>query len=143
SFTPHQTFATRSNPSSVSVGDVKGDGKLDVAVANMTANCVSVLLNETANGSALPDFALQNTFDAGSLPFSMALADLNGDGKLDFAVANGSSNNVSVLLNQTSPGNSTPSFDPQQTFATGSSPRTVVVGDVNGDGKPDLAVTDQ
>ena len=47
---------------------------------------------------------------------------------------------MSVLLNTTAPGATTPSFAAQQTFATGSDPRSVTAADVNGDGKPDLIV---
>src|SRR5262249_39141483 len=56
----------------------------------------------------------------------------------DLIVANFTSNTVSVLLNTTAPGASTPSFATQQTFATGTAPRSVAASDVNGDGKPDL-----
>jgi hypothetical protein len=55
-------------------------------------------------------------------------------------VGNTDTNTVSVLLNTTATGATTASFAPQQTFAVGISPRSVVVGDFNGDGKPDLAV---
>ena len=47
---------------------------------------------------------------------------------------------MSVLLNTTAPGATTPSFAAQQTFATGSSPVSVAAADLNGDGKPDLIV---
>ena len=65
----------------------------------------------------------------------MAAADLNGDGKPDLAVANNSSDTVSVLLNN---GNGT--FAAQVDYATGSGPISVAAADLNGDGKPDLAV---
>jgi len=55
-------------------------------------------------------------------------------------VANQVYNTVSVLLNTTAPGASTPSFATQQTFATGTDPVAVTAADVNGDGKPDLIV---
>src|SRR4029077_6619241 len=67
------------------------------------------------------------------------LADVNGDGKPDLIVADQAARAVSVLLNATTPG-SNPSFATQQTFAAGSEPVSVALGDFNGDGLPDLAV---
>ena len=49
---------------------------------------MSVLLNTTAPGAATPSFAAKQDFTTGSGPFSVALGDLNGDGKPDLAVAN-------------------------------------------------------
>ena len=64
------------------------------------------------------------------------MADFNGDGKPDLAVANHNvSNDVSVLL-----GNGDGTFQTAQNFAAGLTPSSVAVGDLNGDGKPDLAV---
>jgi hypothetical protein len=67
-------------------------------------------------------FATQKTFATGPLPISVALGDVNGDGKPDLLVANYGGNTVSVLLNTTPPGAITPSFATQQTFATGNKP---------------------
>jgi hypothetical protein len=86
--------------------------------------------------SSTVDFAPQQTFPTGINPISVAVGDFNGDGKPDLAVANSGSNSVSVLLNTTAMGATTASFATQQTFATGSSPSSVAVGDFNGDGKP-------
>jgi hypothetical protein len=63
------------------------------------------------------------------------VGDFNGDGKLDLAVANNGSNDVSVLL-----GNGDGTFQPAANYSTGLSPVSVAVGDFNGDGKLDLAV---
>ncbi len=140
SFAAQQTFATGSSPRSVTAADVNGDGKPDLIVANEVGNTVSVLLNTTAPGAATPSFAAQQTFATGSGPVSVTAADVNGDGKPDLIVANDDDNTVSVLLNTTAPGATTPSFAAQQTFATGSGPVSVTAADVNGDGKPDLIV---
>ena len=140
SFATQQTFAAGSHPLSVTVADVNGDGKPDLIVANASDNTVSVLLNTTAPGAATPSFATQQTFAVGNGPISVTVADVNGDGKPDLIVANECDDTVSVLLNTTAPGATTPSFATQQTFAAGSGPYSVTAADINGDGKPDLIV---
>src|SRR5262249_5192747 len=140
SFAPQQTFATGSAPSSVAVGDVNGDGKPDLLVANFGSNTVSVLLNTTAAGATTPSAAPKQTFATGAQPSSAAVGERNGDAPPDLLVDNCGSNWVAVLLNTTAAGATTPSFAPQQTFATGTQPISVAVGDVNGDGRPDLLV---
>jgi hypothetical protein len=140
SFTIQETFATGGDPASVAVADFNGDGKPDLVVANNASHTVSVLLNTTTPGASNSSFTAQQTFAIGILPFSVTVADVNGDGSPDLVVANSNSNTVSVLLNTTAPGASTPSFTAQETFDTGMSPSTVTVADFNGDGKPDLVV---
>jgi hypothetical protein len=75
---------------------------------------------------------------AGSGPISVAVADLNGDGISDLAVANQASNNVSVIL-----GNGDGTFQAPLSFAVSATPRAVAIGDFNGDGLLDLAVANQ
>jgi hypothetical protein len=67
----------------------------------------------------------------------VAVADFNGDGKPDLAVANAGSNTVSLLVNETAPGTPTPSFAAAVNSPTGSEPFFVAVADFNGDGLPD------
>ncbi len=143
SFAPQQTFATGGFPDGVAVGDFNGDGKPDLVVANRLDDTVSVLLNTTAMGATIPSFAPRQTFAAGAEPSPVAVGDFNGDGKSDLAIVNESANTVSVLLNTTPAGATAPSFAGQQTFATGTTPGSVAVGDFNGDGIPDLAIIDQ
>src|SRR5690348_16832226 len=138
SFAAQQSFATGVNSRSVTAADVNGDGKPDLIVANFGDSDVSVLLNTTAPGATTPSFAAQLTFATAGQPYSAAAVDVNGDGKPDLIVANLSSNTVSVLLNITAPGATTPAFSAQQTLATGNQPYSVTAVDVNGDGKPDV-----
>jgi hypothetical protein len=145
-FGPPQDFATGGDPIALAVGDINGDGKPDLVIANSADNTVSVLLNTTPTGATVPSFASQVTFAAGPDPVCVALGDLNGDGLLDIVVADAlapESGDITVLLNTTPPGAAVPSFAPAQTLAAPDSPGIVKVGDINGDGNPDIVVADE
>src|SRR5207237_5040254 len=118
SFAAKQDFATSVNPVSVTVGDLNGDGKLDLAVANEVSDTVSVLLNTTAPGAATPSFAAKQDFNTGVGPASVTVGDLNGDGRCDLAVMNIGSDTVSVLLKATAHGDGSPSFAAKPVFTT-------------------------
>jgi hypothetical protein len=143
SFATQQVFAVGASPRDVVAADFNGDGRPDLAVTNQVSNTVSVLLDTTAAGAATPSFAAQQTFAVGSNPYGMTVADLDGDGRPDLAVATFSSNAVSVLVNTTSAGGTSVSFTAQQTFAAGSGSLYAATGAFTGDGRPDLAVTSQ
>ncbi|WBA44392.1 FG-GAP-like repeat-containing protein [Hymenobacter canadensis] len=134
-FAAKADFATGTDPYSVAIGDVNGDGKPDLVVANAGSNTVSVLRNTSTAGTV--SFAARVNFATGTNPLSVAIGDVDGDGKPDLAVANVGSNTVSVLRNTSTAG--TVSFAARVNFATGANPRSVAIGDVNGDGQPDLA----
>lgn len=131
---------------SVAVADVNGDGKPDIVIANLCAT--SVCSNDGSVGVLLGNgdgtFRSVVTYDSGgSRSSSVAVADVNGDGKPDVVVANiclaGSecgAGTVAVLL-----GNGDGTFKSPVTYQPGGYyPVSVAVADLNADGKPDLAV---
>ena len=85
------------------------------------------------SAAANPDV---NRIAVGTAPASIVLADFNRDGKLDVAVANSGSKNVTILLGDGKGGLTQATGSP---FPAGDNPNDIAVGDVNGDGKPDLA----
>ena len=136
---------------SVAIADLNGDGKPDI-VASYSADIVDSSTHQGFVAVFLQNPASPGTFFApikysvGDNPVSLAVGDINGDGKPDIVVVNTElagpaprSDTVSVLLQDPSnPGNFLPATD----YPTGKVPNVVAIGDLNGDGKPDLAVAD-
>lgn len=129
------TYPAIGRPAHLALGDLNGDTKLDVVTANGYADA-SVFFG---NGDGTLDPALH--YGANLSPRFVALGDFNGATGLDIAVVNQTSNDVSVLLNL---GNST--FLAREVFGRRASAglvTNVAVGDFNGDGFRDTAITNQ
>jgi hypothetical protein len=122
-----------SNPRSVEMGDLDGDGNLDLSVAEASDNTVSILWGD-GDGS----FGSTTYFAAGAVPVSLALGDVNGDGYPDIAVANNSTNYVTILF-----GDINGSFAVSSTTPAGQYPLSVSMSDFDGDGNLDLLVGTQ
>ena len=133
-FQPGVTLTAGSGASWIAVGDFNGDGKLDLAVANYYADTVSILLG---NGDGTFQPAINFASGAVSNTLALAVADFNGDGKLDLAVADGNGG-VTILL-----GNGDGTFQPslQRISSVSTGPNSLAVGDFNGDGRLDLVAT--
>ena len=137
-FQPETDYPAGSGSAAILIVDIDGDSKLDLVIANsgvarQSPGGLSILLG---NGDGTFQHAV--SFAAGAGPNSVTAGDFNGDGKLDLAVANsgqGGAGNVSVLL-----ANGDGTFKPAVNYTAGTAPWSILAGDWNGDGKPDLAV---
>jgi hypothetical protein len=117
---------------SLAIGDLDGDGWLDLAVAKSLDATVSVLLN---NGDGT--FAGPLHYASGEA-HAVAVGDLNGDGWLDLVVANRSDHKIAVLLN-----NGDGTFGAPLQYDAGINPAFVAVGNLDADEWPDLAVANE
>lgn len=135
------TFKTKidypnNNNFSIALADMNGDSKLDLVTGNNDSTGVSVLLG---NGDGT--FKAHVNYNTDTYVISIVVGDVNGDGNQDVVATNvgsgGDGKTVSVLL-----GNGDGTLKPKADFTTGSDPMSVALGDVNGDGKLDLAVSD-
>jgi hypothetical protein len=131
--------------SSVAIGDLDGDGRNDLAV---TGNGVVTVLTQDPAPLAPGSFAVKDTYTPGPFSKDVEIADVDGDGKPDLIVANSETKgdqrdaNVSVLLQEHDPvlrG----TFQAAVNYETGAWSDDVAVGDLNNDGKPDLAVLNE
>ncbi len=137
-FLPARTIDTRAG--AVAVGDLNADTLPDLAVTDSSANSVKILLHDAAQRGS---FLAPVSYDAGAQPMSVALEDLNLDGRPDLAVGNFGSPydpataSLSILIQDPlAPG----TFLAAVGYATGHRTQAVAIGDLNGDGRPDVAV---
>jgi hypothetical protein len=128
----HAILPVGQSPFSVAVGDLDGNGALDVVTANGSGT-LSVLLGN-GNGTFQPHIDLP----VGGAPRAVAIDDFNRDGKLDIVTAQQLTDTVSVLLGQ---GNG--KFASPLVFPAGGkdfTPESLTVADVNGDKNVDLVI---
>ncbi len=144
SFAPKVDFVAGTNPFPVAVADFDGDGKVDVAVANRTTKTLLVYLNTSTIGSinaGTLSAPISKAILPGGDPFSVIPADLDGDGKIDLVVTNAQIASVSVYRNTSTVGSL--SFDNSVSYAAGVDPLHSAIGDLDGDGKPEIAITNR
>jgi hypothetical protein len=130
---PSSPYTADQNPYAIAAGDFRHNGKKDIAVVNFNSSDVSVFLS---NGDGT--FQSAAPYTVGKTPVAIGVGDFNGDGKLDIVTVNLTDTNLSVLLGN---GDGTFQAAKNTSLAALSNPRGLAVGDFNGDGKLDVAVS--
>ncbi len=132
-----------SQPRSVVLADMNGDGKTDIVTGNANSDSVAIVL-----GKGDGTFETVKEFFAFNFPLDVAVRDFNGDGKLDVAVVNGTEPDspiataprVNVIFGK---GDGTLDDESRTSYTTGDGPRGMVVGEFTGDGNADAVTVHQ
>jgi hypothetical protein len=123
-------YPVGSFPGAVAVGDLNGDMRADVAVANALSDDVAVLMN--LGGGAL---GAASFVPVGDVPRSIVIGNANGDGHPDLVVANRDTHDVTILL-----GDGAGGFPTSRRVPGANSPNVALLFDADRNGRADLAV---
>ncbi|MGB8191062.1 MAG: FG-GAP-like repeat-containing protein [Chitinophagaceae bacterium] len=135
SFGNQSIVSTAFGQNAIAVQDLDADGKPDVVTANTTS--IAVLRN-TSNGGSL-SLGTYVDYSTGTLVTKVAIANIDDDGKPDIVILMKNLNQVGIYKNTSTPGNI--SFAARVDVPVPFDPLALAVGDLDGDGKPDLAIT--
>ncbi|MEP6675947.1 MAG: FG-GAP-like repeat-containing protein, partial [Ferruginibacter sp.] len=124
-------------PYSVGMKDIDGDGKPDIVVGN-SGGRIDVYKNQSVRANNTISLASPVSLSGPSAPKYMSIADFDADGKADIAISD--YNNAKIFLFRNSTSSGTISFDAHVDLSCGTNPSAIAIGDVDGDGKPDIAV---
>lgn len=136
SYTAKSDLTVGSSPISTTMADIDGDGKLDVLTANYTANTITLMRNTGTSGTI--SFAANVNITSGQGPYDLTTADIDGDGKPEVLVVNYVANTFSIFRNTSTVGSF--SFAARQDVSLTGGPVSICAGDLNEDGKPDVAI---
>lgn len=131
-FEPPQAYATGGLPHTVDIGDLDGDGDLDLAVGNNTFRGLTTMVND-GNGVFTPR---QHSSPHASGAFSIVIRDLDGNDTPDLVAANSTSLGVHFYLN-----NRSGAFFYKESVFFDKAPFHAAVGDVDDDGDADVIIS--
>lgn len=123
-----------SDPRSVAIGDLNGDGRPEIVTANYAGVTASVITNLGVGA-----FSASQEIAIGGGASSIEIADLNDDGRAEMIVTN--INDAAVGIMRNTGAGSLLAFAPPLKFSTPDGPYASAVGDLDGDGRPDLAIS--
>lgn len=118
------TATTTQNLISLAVGDLNGDGYLDLVAGSHSNSGAPANIN-VLFGKGDGTFQTAVAYTAGKSPQSIAVGDFNGDGRIDLALVNSGSDNVGILLGVVATGQ-TIGFSTPESVALGTQPFTVI-----------------
>jgi alpha-tubulin suppressor-like RCC1 family protein len=132
-------FNTGADPRYVRVADLNRDGRPDIVTCNTAAGTISILRNLSPAGILdASSFATRVDLTSGAGAYDVVIQDLDGDGRADLAVVNPNAGTLSLFRNISVPGTlNVSSFEPRVDLPANND-ATIVAGDVDGDGRPDL-----
>lgn len=129
--------AVGAGPNALAAADLNNDGISDLAVVNGSDATVSIIPGRRGSPlSVSSTYAVTTPADNTANPLAITVADLNRDGIMDIAVANGTKESLSVLN-----GKGDTTFTSAESFATGSAPTAMAWGDLNGSGNELISVS--
>ncbi len=142
SFSTKVDFPTSASPSGIAIADIDGDGKPDIVTSNMSSNNISVLRNTSVSGTIDgTSFAPKFDFSTGNNAVQVVISDIDGDSKPEVINTNYDGNSISILRNTSTSGEiSSGTFSSKIEIPTGTGPYSLAAGDLDGDGKNDIAV---
>jgi hypothetical protein len=134
-------FASGDSPFNLAVGDVNGDGAIDLAVVNSPSSMaeghgkdgLTVMLG---NGNGGFTMLAGSPLATGKTPNRIAIGDVNGDRVNDIAVSSPDGNNITLFLMSRKG-----TVASSSTIAVGGKPKGLAIRDLNDDGKADIVVT--
>ncbi|RYE18345.1 MAG: hypothetical protein EOP51_22145, partial [Sphingobacteriales bacterium] len=123
-FSSAVNFTSNTNPQGVAIGDIDGDGKADMVVANTDGSNISIYRNIHSSGAVTTSsFAAKTDFTTLASPIAIALDDADGDGKKDIVVLNAGTGALSIFRNTSTSGNIV--LGTRVDFALGASGRSI------------------
>jgi cysteine-rich repeat protein len=130
-----QSFKAGEEPSSVAVGDINKDGRLDVVTAYAGSDAINIAFQSLSGDLEISpvDSSILNNVATFPDPASLALGDLNADGALDIVTADAGFNGVSIFL-----GNGDGTLQAQRFEIVGQRPVAVALADLDRDGTLDI-----